>query len=116
MDTFGFLKLAQFNPKPIHFSPTTSLRYIPETAIPISDFQAIITNPLFNVGSENSIYFDKKDALRQSLQLSLQTGLPLVNCMLTRNSLAQTIKNTQLAHPLFSMPSKCITETYSFPS
>lgn len=104
IDTFGFLKLAQFNPQPIQFNPTTTLKYLPETNIPISDFQAIITNPLFNVGSENSIYFDKKDALRQSLQLSLETGLPLVNCMLTRNSLAQTIKNTQLAHPLFSIP------------
>lgn len=68
------------------------------------NYQAIITNPFFHVGSENCMYFDKKDALRQSLQLSVQTGIPLVNSMLSRSSQYQTVRSVQLALPLIKMP------------
>jgi hypothetical protein len=99
---FFFLKAAAFYPKSDPEFLTVESKFIPGTNLLISDYQAIITNPFFHVGSENSMFFDKKDALKQSLQLSVQTGLPLINSMLSRNSLKQTIVCTQLAHPLYT--------------
>jgi Ca2+/Na+ antiporter len=104
LDMFFFLKAAAFYPKSDPEFLTVESKFIPGTNLLISDYQAIITNPFFHVGSENSMFFDKKDALKQSLQLSVQTGLPLINSMLSRNSLKQTIVCTQLAHPLYKLP------------
>jgi hypothetical protein len=101
VDMFVFLSETKFYPKE---SKGFVNLPIDLKNIDFSKYQAIITNPFFHVGSENSMYFDKKDALRQSLQLSVQTGIPLVNSMLSRSSLHQTIRCTQLAHPLFQLP------------
>jgi len=103
LDMFVFLSETKFFPK-----ESKGFVNLPgdlkKLDLSTNTYQAIITNPFFHVGSENSMYFDKKDALRQSLQLSVQTGIPLVNSMLSRSSLYQTIRSTQLAHPLFQLP------------
>jgi len=103
-DMFLFLNSVAFFPKSDSAFLSIESKYLPETSIFISNYQAFITNPFFHVGSENSMFFDKRDALKQSLQLSVQTGLPLINSMLSRNSLNQTIVCTQLAHPFYKLP------------
>ena len=102
-DMFLFLEAIKFYPKKSEGFVQAPNEF-KQLKLDKNNFQAIITNPFFHVGSENCMYFDKKDALRQSLQLSVQTGIPLVNSMLSRSSLHQTIKCSQLAQSLFKYP------------
>lgn len=104
VDMLYFLSIVRFYPKNLEKIKSSTTTNLLNTKFSSDAFQAIITNPYYYVGAENSCYFNKKDALRQCLQLSIQTGLPSLNSMLCRNSLKQTIYCTQLAHPLFKMP------------
>jgi hypothetical protein len=60
-----------------------------------NQFQAIMALPYYHIGSEQ---FSVEDGAAQqgSMKASWQTGLPLVNVMLSRTSLAQTCNSIQL--------------------
>jgi hypothetical protein len=60
------------------------------------EFQALITVPYFNIGSDNFWYNGGGEIMPRSLILSMQTGLPTTSAMLTRTSLSQTMKQLEL--------------------
>lgn len=68
------------------------------------EFQAILTVPYFNVGSDNLWYHGEGDIVPLSLTLSAQTGLPTTSAMLTRTPLGQTIKQAQLVTEPYRRP------------
>ncbi len=58
--------------------------------------QAILYLPYYHVGSENIWMTPVPGELKNSFQLSLESGLPLMNVMLGRTSLAQTQMSVSL--------------------
>ena len=59
-------------------------------------YQAVLPLPYFHVGSEN-VWLDAKcDVVRQSLIVSLKSGLPSMGVALSRTSISQTYKNLEL--------------------
>lgn len=62
-----------------------------------SDYQAILPLPYFHVGSENVWLESKCDIKRQSLIVSLKSGLPSMGVALSRTSISQTYKSLGLA-------------------
>ncbi len=70
-----------------------------------SRYQAILTVPYFNIGSDNLGAFGSDGfILQKALTLSLQTGLPTTSAMLTRTSLSQTFKQFQLISEPYRPP------------
>lgn len=73
--------------------------------IDFSRYQAILTVPYFNIGSDNLGAFGNDGfILQKSLTLSLQSGLPTTSAMLTRTSISQTIRQFQLISEPYRMP------------
>lgn len=70
------------------------------TGYTADSFDAILFLPSFFQGSEK-LYIDRTDGhLSKAMELSYQTRLPLVNYMMSRTSLAQTLHQVQLvSHP-----------------
>ncbi|MDP3180951.1 MAG: hypothetical protein Q8M67_03995, partial [Bacteroidota bacterium] len=64
--------------------------------IDTKQYQAILPLPYFHVGSENVWVEPKCDILRQSLIVSLKSGLPSLGVMLSRTSISQTYKSLSL--------------------
>lgn len=64
--------------------------------IDASQYQAILPLPYFHVGSENVWVEPKCDILRQSLIVSLKSGLPSLGVMLSRTSISQSYKSLSL--------------------
>ena len=64
--------------------------------IDANQFQAILPLPYFHVGSENVWVEPKCDILRQSLIVSLKSGLPSLGVMLSRTSISQSYKSLSL--------------------
>lgn len=61
-----------------------------------NDFEAIVFVPSFFQGSEK-LYIDRTDgAFQHAMEISYQTGLPLVNYMMSRTSFSQTLNNVQI--------------------
>jgi len=60
------------------------------------DYQAVLPLPYFHVGSENVWLESKCDILKQSLIVSLKSGLPSMGVALSRTSLSQTYKSLEL--------------------
>jgi hypothetical protein len=100
-----------------HFNRVPDLRldeiesFIPGkrfTDIPDLDYgryQAIMTVPYFNIGSDNLGAFGNDGfILQNALALSLQTGLPTTSAMLTRTSISQTFKQFQLISEPYRAP------------
>jgi|GEM_PF-829687 len=59
-------------------------------------FQAMLTLPFYHMGSEK-LYIDKgNSAMGWGMQAAYQTGIPLINVMMSRTSLAQTLATTSL--------------------
>ena len=71
-------------------------RYSEIEGINYDEFQAILTVPYFNVGSDNLWFHGEGEIVPRSLTLSTQTGLPTTSAMLTRTPLWQTLKQVQL--------------------
>jgi hypothetical protein len=61
-----------------------------------NNYQAIITLPYFNVGSENVWMETQSDIVKDVFIVSIKTGLPTTSLILSRVSLSQTYKNIQL--------------------
>jgi len=64
------------------------------------DFQAILPFPYFTAGSEK-ITIQPYTAMPIAMSASIQTGLPLINGMLSRTSLQQSFKSIQLVSNTF---------------
>lgn len=60
-----------------------------------NEFQAILPFPYFTAGSEK-IFFQPLTAMPAAMAASIQTGLPLINGMMSRTSLSQSLKGIQL--------------------
>lgn len=60
------------------------------------DYQAVLPLPYFHVGSENVWLESKCESLKQSLIVSLKSGLPSMGVALSRTSLSQTYKSLEL--------------------
>lgn len=60
-------------------------------------YQAILPLPYFHVGSENVWLESKCESLRQSLIVSLKSGLPSMGVTLSRTSISQTYKSLELS-------------------
>ncbi len=71
-------------------------KYTDIPGINYEEFQAILTVPYFNVGSDNIWFHGEGEILPRALTLSVQTGLPTTSAMLTRTPLWQTLKQVQL--------------------
>ncbi len=80
--------------------------YTEKSGIDFDQFQAILTIPYYNVGSDNFWVTIPNLGLilQKSLLLSIETGLPTTSAMLTRSSISQTIDQIQL-----------VTEPYRYP-
>lgn len=68
------------------------------------DYQAVVTAPYYNLGSDQVWLEPEGFILQQSLVLGVQTGLPTTSAMLTRTSRSQTWRELQL-----------VTEPYRYP-
>jgi len=79
-------------------------RYTDIEGVNYDEFQAILTVPYFNVGSDNIWYHGEGDIVPRSLTLSTQTGLPTTSAMLTRTSLEQTLRQVQLILEPYRLP------------
>lgn len=79
-------------------------RYTDIEGINYNEFQAILTAPYFNVGSDNLWFHGEGEIVPRSLTLSTQTGLPTTSAMLTRTPLGQTLKQVQLALEPYRRP------------
>lgn len=67
------------------------------------DFQALIALPFYHVGSEKLwVGPSWNAALNQSMAVSLQTGLPIVDVMMSRTSWKQTFSTLRLVDGAFS--------------
>jgi hypothetical protein len=72
--------------------------------IDFSKYQAIIPLPCFAIGSEN-VWISPGDALiRETLILSIATGLPTTGSCLARTSISQTYKHLQLTQEAYVEP------------
>ena len=69
--------------------------------IDASSYQAILTLPVFNYGSELITVPDKDDMFRTSAWISMKTGLPLVCQESTRSVLLQSWQCMALGRPAF---------------
>lgn len=79
-------------------------RFTDLTDIDFSKYQAILPLPYFNVGSDNFGMTGGAFAVRESLALSHQTGLPVTGAMLTRSSIRQTFDQLQLVTEPYRKP------------
>lgn len=68
------------------------------------EFQAILTVPYYNIGSDNFWYPGDGEILPRSQILSVQTGLPTTSAMLTRTSLSQTLRQLELITEPYRVP------------
>ncbi len=64
--------------------------------IHFEDYQAMLPLPYFHIGSESIWIVDNCGIAKQSLIVSMKTGLPSMGTMLSRTSLSQTYKSVQL--------------------
>ncbi len=68
-------------------------------------YQAILGLPFYSIGSEN-FWVDAQGYIQQkTMTLSMETGLPLVNHMMTRTSLGQVFQQLQLVSEPYRPPS-----------
>ncbi|GAB5554029.1 MAG: hypothetical protein Sapg2KO_36200 [Saprospiraceae bacterium] len=78
----------------------------PETTdIDYDQYQAILTVPYYNIGSDQFYWEPEGFIIQKSLTLSIQTGLPVTSAAITRSSRSQTLEQMQLA-----------TEPYRYPT
>jgi len=85
-------------------------KYTDIDGIDYDEFQAVLTIPYYNVGSDNFWYNGGGDIVPRSQVLAIQTGLPTTSAMLTRTSLTQTMKQIELVLEPYRLPA--ILEDY----
>lgn len=64
-----------------------------------TDFQAVIVMPWYHVGSEKLGILRGEGGMGHAFKTSLETGLPIVNVMMSRTSVEQTLDNCGLVSP-----------------
>jgi hypothetical protein len=79
-------------------------RYTDIEGVNYRDFQALVTVPHFNIGSDNLWFHGEGEIVPRSLILSAQSGLPTTSAMLTRTSLGQTLQQAQLILEPYRLP------------
>ena len=79
-------------------------RFTDLNGIDYDDYQAILTVPYYNIGSDQFWWEGEGYILQNSLTLSLQTGLPTTSAMLTRTSRSQSLKQFQLVTEPYRVP------------
>ena len=101
-DTYGYFgttakRMQQNNAEnPFLHSNTYFSSVIEGTTYKHEDFDAILFLPSFFQGSEK-LYIDRTgSSFTHAMQISYQTGLPLVNQMMSRTSYSQTLNNVQI--------------------
>ena len=62
----------------------------------IDDYQAIMVLPYVHVGSEKFSKITHGPVMNAAFEWSYKTGLPILNVMMSRTSLSQSLKNLQL--------------------
>ncbi|MFT7588952.1 MAG: hypothetical protein ACI959_001166 [Limisphaerales bacterium] len=73
------------------------------------EFQAMLTLPYYHMGSEK-LYIDRgAGALTWGMRAAIETGIPLINVMMSRTSLSQTLETTALISP-YSKPDYLISK------
>lgn len=85
-------------------------RFTDGIQIEYDNYQAILTVPHYNIGSDNFWWHLGGYIAQKSLTLSHQTGLPVTSAMLTRTSLSHTYNQLQLVTEPYRLPS--ILERY----
>jgi hypothetical protein len=99
----GYLNVNQYAPRLNNRIPELddTVNLMPENAwistIHPENYQAVLPLPYFHVGSENVWLESKCDMMRQSLIVSLKSGLPSMGVALSRTSISQTYKSLELA-------------------
>lgn len=79
-------------------------RFTDLNGIDYTDYQAIVTVPYYNIGSDQFWWEGEGYILQNSLALSMQTGLPVTSAMLTRTSRRQTLNQLQLVTEPYREP------------
>lgn len=71
-----------------------------DAGIPLSDFQCILFVPVFMQGSEKLYIDNTENSFADAMTIAFQTQLPLVDCMMSRTSISNTLQLTSLtSHP-----------------
>ncbi len=71
-------------------------RNLLEVGVAPDDFQAFLTLPFYHMGSEK-LYVEKgTGSLAWGMQAACETGIPLLNVMMSRTSVSQTLSTTSL--------------------
>lgn len=74
------------------------------SGIRVADYQAILTIPYYNVGSDNFWWSPEGFILQKSLFLGIESGLPVTSALSSRTSLGQSWEQMQLASPPYREP------------
>lgn len=91
------------------FEPNLFLRHnfsehLQDRGLSPEHFQGILCIPFYHMGSEK-LYIDRgASALVWGMQAALQTGIPMINVMMSRTSLEQTLANTSLVSRYGPLP------------
>lgn len=68
-----------------------------------SNYQAIIAFPFYTIGNEKAGFAGTNSSILQSMKCSYQTGLPLVNYMMSRTGVKQGLTIAELtSHPIIN--------------
>ncbi|MEM6378522.1 MAG: hypothetical protein AAF705_09920, partial [Bacteroidota bacterium] len=78
--------------------------FLETTDIDYDQYQAILTVPYYNIGSDQFYWEPEGFIIQKSLTLSIQTGLPVTSAAITRSSRSQTLEQMQF-----------VTEPYRYP-
>ena len=79
-------------------------KYTDGLQIDYDKYQAVLTVPHYNIGSDNFWWHLGGFIAQKSLTLSMQTGLPVTSAMLTRTSLSHTYNQIQLVTEPYRLP------------
>jgi hypothetical protein len=99
----GYLNVSQYAPRlnnrveELDNKTNSSAENAWLSVIDKNQYQAILPLPFFHVGSENVWLESKCEILRQSLIVTLKSGLPSMGVALSRTSISQTYKSLELA-------------------
>lgn len=79
-------------------------RFTDIEGIAYDDFQAVVSAPHFNIGSDQFWYLNPGNTMPHTLILGVQAGLPTTSAALTRTSRSQTLKQIQLISEPYRVP------------
>lgn len=76
----------------------------PMEEMDVSEYQAIISLPYMHEGSENFRTQEDERTMARAFQVSAQTGLPMLNVVMSRTSYSQAVQNLALMAHLLKSP------------